>query len=144
MRSVAQTCLTLLHPVDSSPPGSSVHGIFQARILEWVVISSSKGSSPSRDRNFILHLLHWQADSLLSVLYYCAISCCCSRKVACQQPSGQLYCPPICLPKPTDSIMVLLLDPLFTSLPNLPWGHLLYVWHTWRPLSIMLWRKMGV
>ena len=33
------------HPVDYSPPGSSVHGVFQARILEWVVIASSRGSS---------------------------------------------------------------------------------------------------
>ena len=35
--------------MDCSPPGSSVHGIFQARILEWVAISSSRGSSQSRD-----------------------------------------------------------------------------------------------
>ena len=40
MCSVPQVCLTL-PPVDCSPPGSSVHGIFQARILEWVAISSS-------------------------------------------------------------------------------------------------------
>ena len=30
-----QSCLTLCHPIDGSPPGSSVHGIFQARVLEW-------------------------------------------------------------------------------------------------------------
>ena len=35
---VAQLCLTLRDPMDCSPPGSSVHGIFQARILEWVAI----------------------------------------------------------------------------------------------------------
>src|SRR5574340_167266 len=40
-----QSCLTLCDPVDSSPPGSSVHGILQARILEWVAISFSRGSS---------------------------------------------------------------------------------------------------
>ena len=40
-----QLCLTLCHPVNCSPPGSSVHGISQARILEWVAISSSRGSS---------------------------------------------------------------------------------------------------
>ena len=40
-----QSCLTLCDPMDSSPPGSSVHGILQARILEWVVMFSSKGSS---------------------------------------------------------------------------------------------------
>ena len=40
-----QSCLTLCDPVDSSPPGSSVHGILQARILEWVAVSFSRGSS---------------------------------------------------------------------------------------------------
>ena len=35
---VTQLCLTLCDPMDCSPPGSSVHGIFQARILEWVAI----------------------------------------------------------------------------------------------------------
>ena len=40
---VTQSCLTLYDPVDCSPPGSSVHGIIQARILEWVAISFSKG-----------------------------------------------------------------------------------------------------
>ena len=58
----AQSCPTLCDPVDCSPPGSSVHGIFQARILEWVAISSSRGSSQSNPR--LLHLLHWQAGSL--------------------------------------------------------------------------------
>ena len=38
--SVAQPCLTLCNPMDCSLPGSSIHGIFQARILEWVAISS--------------------------------------------------------------------------------------------------------
>ena len=42
---VAKSCLTLCNLVDCSPPGSSVHGISQARILEWVAISSSRGSS---------------------------------------------------------------------------------------------------
>ena len=40
---VTQSCPTLCDPMDCSPPGSSVHGIFQARILEWVVISFSRG-----------------------------------------------------------------------------------------------------
>ena len=39
---VAQTCPTLCDPMDCSPPGSSVHGIHQARILEWVAISFSR------------------------------------------------------------------------------------------------------
>ena len=47
---VAQSCLTLCDPMDSSPPGSSVHGLLQARTLEWVAIPFSRGSSPPRDR----------------------------------------------------------------------------------------------
>ena len=48
--SVAKSCLTLCDPVDCNPPGSSVHGIFQAKILEWVAISSSRGYSRPRDQ----------------------------------------------------------------------------------------------
>ena len=46
---VAQSCPTLCDPMDCSPPGSSVHGILQARILKWVAIPFSKGSSQPRD-----------------------------------------------------------------------------------------------
>ena len=46
---VTKLCVTLCHPMDCSPPGSSIHGIFQARILEWVAISFSRGSSQPRD-----------------------------------------------------------------------------------------------
>ena len=46
---VAQSCPTLCDPMDCSPPGSSVRGILQARILEWVAISFSRGSSRPRD-----------------------------------------------------------------------------------------------
>ena len=42
---VCQWCLTLCNPIDCSLPGSSIHGILQARILEWVAIPFSKGSS---------------------------------------------------------------------------------------------------
>ena len=47
--SVTQSCLTLCDPMDYSPQGSSVYRIFQARILEWVSISFSRGSSQSRE-----------------------------------------------------------------------------------------------
>ena len=57
---VAKLCLTLYNSMNCSLPGSSVHGIIQARILEWVAISFSRGSSQPRD-----HPLHWQADYLL-------------------------------------------------------------------------------
>ena len=62
---VTQSCLTLCNPIDCSLPGSSIHWIFQARILEWVAISSSRGIFPSQGLNLHLFcLLHWQADSL--------------------------------------------------------------------------------
>ena len=58
-------CLTLCNPVDWSLPGSSVHGILQARILEWVVIPSSRGSPrPGDGKPSLLSLLHWQVGSL--------------------------------------------------------------------------------
>ena len=46
---VTQSCLTLSDPMDCSLPGSSVHGIFQAIVLEWIAISFSRGSSQPRD-----------------------------------------------------------------------------------------------
>ena len=48
-REVAQSCPTLCDPMDCSLPGSSIHGIFQARVLEWVAVSFSRGSSWPRD-----------------------------------------------------------------------------------------------
>ena len=56
-----QSCLTLCNPMDCSPPGSSVHGILQARILEWVTVLFSRRSSPPRDQTRSPTL---QADSL--------------------------------------------------------------------------------
>ena len=50
---VAQLCPTLCDPMDCSPPGFSVHGIFQARVLKWVTISFSKGSSQPRDWTWV-------------------------------------------------------------------------------------------
>ena len=51
-----QSCLTLCEPMDCSPPGSSVHGILQAGILEWVAMPSSKGSSQPRARTHISYV----------------------------------------------------------------------------------------
>ena len=45
-----QSCPTLCDPMDCNPPGSSILGILQARMLEWVSIPSFRGSSPSRDQ----------------------------------------------------------------------------------------------
>ena len=60
-----QLCQTLYDPVDCSPPGSCVHGILQARILEWVTIPSSRGSFWPRDRIHISCVSCTEADSLL-------------------------------------------------------------------------------
>ena len=45
----AQSCLTLCNPIDDSPSGCSVHGILHARIMEWVAVPFSRGSSQPRD-----------------------------------------------------------------------------------------------
>ena len=61
-----QSYLTLWDPMDCSPPGSSVHGILQARALEWVAMPSSRGSSQLRDWTHVScigrqALYHWEA-----------------------------------------------------------------------------------
>ena len=53
---VAQSCSTFCNPMDCSPPGFSIHGIFQARILEWVAVSFSRRSSWPRDRTWVSHI----------------------------------------------------------------------------------------
>ena len=62
----AQSCSTLCDLIDCSPPGSSVHWIFQARLLEWVALSSSRGSSWSMDQIHLLYLLLGR-----QILYHC-------------------------------------------------------------------------
>ena len=63
---VTQSCPTLWDPMDCSPPGSSVHGILQARVLEWVAMPSSRGVFPTQGSNLpsLISLLLWQAGSL--------------------------------------------------------------------------------
>ena len=51
-----QSCLTLCNPMDYSPPGSSAHGILQARILEWIAMPSSRGFSQPRDRTHMSYV----------------------------------------------------------------------------------------
>ena len=63
--SVLQLCPALCDPMDCSLSGSSVHGILQASILEWVALPSSRGSSPPRGWDpHLLCLLRWQRGSL--------------------------------------------------------------------------------
>ena len=62
---VAQSCLTLCDPMDCILPGSSVHGVLQARILEWVAISFSRGSFQPRDWTHVSYAFPaLQVDSL--------------------------------------------------------------------------------
>ena len=56
---VAQSYPTLCNPMDCSPPGSSIAGILQARILEWVAISFSRESSRLRDRTHVSYIGTW-------------------------------------------------------------------------------------
>ena len=59
-----QSCPTLCYSMDYSPPGSSFHGILQVRILEWVAMPSSRGSSQPKAWTHVSCLLYWQAGSL--------------------------------------------------------------------------------
>ena len=71
---VTQSYLTLCNPM----PGSSIHGIFQARVLEWVAISFSRGSSPPRDQTQVClivgrrfnHLSHQGRGKFTAIHYY--------------------------------------------------------------------------
>ena len=81
-----QPCLTLCDPMDCKPPVSSVHGIISARILEWVAISSSRGSFWLRDQTHVscsscigkgtlYHWATWEASiSLQCQLDYCQLN----------------------------------------------------------------------
>ena len=78
---VAQSCPTLCSPMDCSLPGSSVHGIFQAIVLEWIAISFSRVSSQPKDRTQVScivdrHFTIWATREVLQVystysLYLC-------------------------------------------------------------------------
>ena len=56
---VTQSCLTLCDPKDCGPPGSSVHGILQARILQWVAVPTPRGSSQLRYRTQVSLIVGW-------------------------------------------------------------------------------------
>ena len=63
---ITQSCPTLWSPMGCSPPGSSVHGILQARILEWVAMSSYRGSSQARDQTRVF-CISWIAGGFFTV-----------------------------------------------------------------------------
>ena len=69
---VSKSCPTVCYPMDYSPPGFSVHGISQARILEWVTFSFSRGSSQPRDQTRVSCigrgiLYHWATREALTL-----------------------------------------------------------------------------
>ena len=111
---VAQSCPTLCDPVDCSLPGSSVHGILQARVLEWAAISFSRGSSQPRDRTQVSRIAGrrfnlWATRespklSLAKLLSKCSLSvsrgvswvldfCLLKAKVRCCHELGGKGCP---------------------------------------------------
>ena len=68
---VAQSCPILSEPMDCSPPGSSIHGIFQARVLEWVAIAFSEEiSSLFLSVIIVLYSVHLRRPYCLSLLFF--------------------------------------------------------------------------
>ena len=65
---VAQSCLTLSDPMDCSLPGSSVHGISQARVLEWGAIAFSEKKRAVWARSIDLGIIMWRVSSALEIL----------------------------------------------------------------------------
>ena len=109
-----QSFPTLLDPKDHSPPGSSVHGILQARTMEWVAISCSRGSSQPRDQT--------QVSSIAGRFFtiWAAREAHCLRQTSflddfssTQGPFwSQSLCPPVSLPKMTFLCELYILFPL--------------------------------
>ena len=82
---VAELCLTLCDSMDCSPPGFSVHGVFQVRILEWVAISYPRGSFWPRDpthvscvscigREILHHCATWEAQFWLEYSWFTTLA----------------------------------------------------------------------
>ena len=113
MKVKVKWCLTLCDPMDSSPPGSSVHGIFQAWILEWVAISFSRGSSWPRDWTQVSRIAGrcftiWatrEGPQFVNELYLIG-----SKKSSVQFSSVAQSCQTLC-------------DPMNRSTPGLPVHH---------------------
>ena len=67
---VAQSCLTLSDPMDCSPPGSSVHGIFQARVLEWGAIAFSARVYYLKQISYLQSLSLFPTHTVQNMLWY--------------------------------------------------------------------------
>ena len=121
------SCVWLCNPIDCSPPGSSVHGISQARILEQVVIAFSRGSSPPRDwtrihciagRFFTTEL----AEKCVCVGYWLLRPVCYLLTLLARSPSVLSLCPAEChfLGNRDENKML--------SDPKMPQGSVRYRW----------------
>ena len=115
---VSHSCLTLCSPMDCSPSGSSVHGIFQARILGWVAISFSWGSSPPRDWTRVFctagrFFTDWATREAHVYIYVCTYALCTRCPLSAhlfQHACGKDFPVPLAL------------------LCDLDWRSLIYVW----------------
>ena len=107
---VAQSCLTLCNPMDYSPPGSSVHSMLQTRVLEWVAMPSSRGSSHlPHCRRILYHLTHQGKSKNTGVGTYpfsgstswprnqTRVSCIAGRSWPTELPVEFLFLPKLCL-----------------------------------------------
>ena len=127
-----QSCLTLCDPMDCSPPGSSVHGILQASILEWVAMPFSRGSSLPRDQTSVSCIGRW-------ILYHCTTW----EALSSQSPWILLNCPLCKLP------WGFRWEKLFISLPLLSSSHFCAMFQPqfkrWYVLSTLNWpqRTLG-
>ena len=115
----AQSCLILCDPMNCSPPGSSVHGILQARTLEWVAMSFSRGSSRPRDptnvscvscigRWILYHCTAWEAPAP----WFSSPPAACGEKAPPSAPFGQF--------SSVTQLCSTLCDPMDCSTPGLP------------------------
>ena len=105
---VTQSCLTLRDPMDCSPPGSSVHGISQTRMLEWVVISFFRGSSQVRDQTHVScigrqSLYHLSHKGSPSVREFSSVQLSCSVVSDSLRPREPQHARPPC-PSPTPGV----------------------------------------
>ena len=99
---LAKACLTLCDPMDCGPSGSSVHGVFLARIVKWVAISYSRGSSQPRDQTHVscisctadeFLLLSYWGRPILTVLHNTTLkNILCSAYSSISPPSSWSYC----------------------------------------------------
>ena len=125
MLKLLQSCATLCDPMDCNPLGSSVHGILQARILEWVAMPSSRASSRPRDRT--------------------CVSCSTGRFFT-TEPSGEPYMYPCCLHQKWDTEYFHLakrFPPASNSTPGNPRSGVPH-YPIWLPVTDFKWNQRAI